>query len=69
MLVQVCLVNRVVGDSSIRGLELLLFNRESKEQLLERDQLHQVLAKETWIFGENFHLTSNEETLNEGLDK
>ncbi len=53
----------------IRGLELLLFNRESKEQLLERDQLHQVLAKETLIFGENFHLTNNEETLDEVLDK
>ena len=53
----------------IRGLELLLFNKESKQQLLERDQLHQVLAKETWIFGENFHLTNNEETLNEVLIK
>jgi hypothetical protein len=53
----------------IRGLELLLFDKKSKEQLLERDQLHQVLAKETWIFGENFHLTNNEETLNEVLDK
>jgi len=28
-----------------------------------------VLAKETWIFGEEFHLTSNEETLNEVLEK
>ena len=36
---------------------------------VERDQLHQVLAKETWIFGEEFHLTSNEETLNEVLVK
>ena len=53
----------------IRGLELLLFDKKSKEQLLERDQLHQVLAKETWIFGENFHLTNNEETLNEVLEK
>lgn len=53
----------------LRGLELLLFDKESKQQLLERDQLHQVLAKETWIFGEEFHLTSNEETLNEVLKK
>ncbi len=53
----------------VRGLELMLFDKESKQQLLERDQLHQVLAKETWIFGEEFHLTSNEDTLNEVLVK
>jgi hypothetical protein len=53
----------------LRGLELMLFGKEAKQQLLERDQLHQVLAKETWIFGEEFHLTSNEETLNEVLRK
>jgi hypothetical protein len=53
----------------LRGLELMLFGKESKKQLLERDQLHQVLAKETWIFGEEFHLTNNEETLNEVLAK
>ena len=53
----------------LRGLEILLFDMDSKQQLLERDQLHQVLAKETWIFGEGFHLTNNEETLNEVLAK
>jgi hypothetical protein len=53
----------------LRGLEVLLFEKESKQQLLERDQLHQVLARETWIFGEEFHLTSNEDTLNEVLTK
>lgn len=53
----------------LRGLEILVFDKESKQQLLERDQLHQVLAKETWIFGEEFHLTNNEETLNEVLAK
>lgn len=53
----------------LRGLELMLFDKESKQQLLERDQLHQVLARETWVFGEEFHLTNNEETLNEVLEK
>jgi len=53
----------------IRGLELMLFGKESKQKLLERDQLHQVLAKETWMFGEEFHLSNNEETLNEVLAK
>jgi hypothetical protein len=53
----------------IRGLELMLFGKDSKQKLLERDQLHQVLAKETWMFGEEFHLSNNEETLNEVLVK
>jgi hypothetical protein len=53
----------------LRGLELMLFDKESKKKLLERDQLHQVLATETWMFGEEFHLSNNEETLNEVLAK
>jgi hypothetical protein len=53
----------------VRGLELMLFGKESKQKLLERDQLHKVLAKETWMFGEEFHLSNNEETLNEVLTK
>jgi hypothetical protein len=53
----------------LRGLECLLFDKETKRIFLERDQLHQILAKETWIFGEEFHLTSDEETLNEVLQK
>lgn len=53
----------------LKALDILLFDRESKKKLLERDQLHHILAKETWIFGEEFHLTHNEETLNDVLDK
>jgi len=62
---------RLVADrlNFLRGLEILLFSRESKERLLERDQLHKILTKETWIFGEEFNLTSNEDTLNEVLEK
>lgn len=53
----------------VRSLEIMLFNKDSRKELLERDQLHKVLAKETWIFGEEFHLTHNEATLNEVLEK
>lgn len=62
---------KLVADrlNFLRGLEILLFDKDSKEQLLERDQLHKILAQETWIFGENFHLTSNEDTLEEVLAK
>jgi len=51
----------------LRGLELLLFDPISKETLLERKQLHRILAPNTWIFGEAFHLTVDDESLNEVL--
>ena len=62
---------KIVADrlNFLRGLEILLFDKDSKEQLLERDQLHKILAKETWIFGENFHLTNDEDSLEEVLNK
>jgi len=53
----------------LRGLELLLFNPESKRQLLERSQLHRILASETWVFGEQFHLTVDDQSLTEVLKK
>lgn len=62
---------KVVADrlNFIRGLELMLFDEKSKKELLERDQLHQIIATETWIFGESFNLTCNEESLNDVLAK
>jgi hypothetical protein len=62
---------KIVADrlNFLRGLKILLFDEDSKKQLLERDQLHKILAQETWVFGENFHLTNNEESLNEVLKK
>lgn len=51
----------------IRGLEILLFEPASRETLLERKQLHRILAHNTWIFGEEFHLTVDDESLNEVL--
>lgn len=53
----------------LRGLELLLFEPLSKETLLERKQLHRILAPNTWIFGEEFHLSVDDESLNEVLNK
>lgn len=53
----------------LRGLELLLFDPLSKETLLERKQLHRILAPNTWIFGEEFHLTVDDESLNEVLNR
>ena len=52
----------------LEGLKNLLFDRETKKSLLERDQLHQILQREAWIFDENFALTVSEATLNEVLN-
>jgi len=49
------------------GLENLLFDKETKRTLLERDQLHKILETEAWIFDENFTLAASEATLNEVL--
>ena len=51
------------------GLENLVFDKETKKKLLERDQLHQILETEAWIFDENFALSGSEERLEEVLQK
>ena len=53
----------------IKGLEQLLFDKETKKTLLERDQLHKILEQESWIFREDFALAGSEDTLNELLEK
>ena len=47
----------------VKGLELLLFKPESTATLLERSQLHRILAGETWIFGEEFNLMGDDSSL------
>jgi len=49
------------------GLENLVYDRETKNKLLERDQLHKIVENEAWIFDENFTLSASEATLNEVL--
>lgn len=53
----------------LRGLEILLFSPETKKQLLERSELHRILARETWIFGEQFNLAVDDQSLTEVLNK
>lgn len=63
--------SKIVTDrlTFIRGLELLLFDPDSKKQLLERRQLHRILAENSWVFGEEFHLTLDDESITELLKK
>lgn len=51
------------------GLENLVFDKESKKKLLERDQLHKILETEAWIFDEEFAMSGSEERLEEVLQK
>lgn len=53
----------------LNGLEALVFDRETKEILLERDQLHKILEKESWLFHEDFGLAGSEQRLEEVLKK
>jgi hypothetical protein len=57
--------SRLVTDrlDFLKGLEELLFHPDSKRELEERSQLHRILEKNTWIFGEEFNLTNSDESL------
>lgn len=51
----------------LRGLEILLYEPESKDQLLERSQLQKILEEHTWLFGEEFTLSVADQSLDEVL--
>lgn len=54
----------------IHALDALLFDRESQKLLKERSQLHRMIAdNNTWIFGEEFNLTVDDQSLTEVLRK
>jgi len=53
----------------LAGLEKLLFDTEEKKSLKERKQLHRMLAPQTWLFGEEFALSVDDQSLNEVLRK
>lgn len=63
--------SKMVADrlQFLAGLKELLFLPESKRSLKERLQLHRMLEGETWIFGEEYLLTSSDENLNTVLRK
>lgn len=53
----------------LRGLHDLIFDKDTKAALLERDQLHKILENEAWLFDENFNISGSEERLEEVLMK
>ncbi|MGH1430471.1 MAG: ATP-binding protein [Neptuniibacter sp.] len=61
--------SKIVSDriKFVSGLEQLIFNY--KDNLKERTQLHRILAKNTWIFGDAFTLSVDDQSLTEVLRK
>ena len=55
--------------NAIQGLRGILFSGDWKKKLLERTQLHRILAKETWIFGEEYFTSGDDEALKAVLQK
>src|SRR5688572_22811676 len=51
----------------LRGLEAMLGDRALRDTFLERDHLHELLAKNTWIFGDAYSLTVSDESLTEAV--
>ena len=63
--------SKVVADrlDFLHGLEILLFEPKSREELKERSQLQKILEEHTWIFGEEFALSVADQGLAEVLRK
>ena len=47
----------------LRGLEEMLSDPDLRAGFLEREHLHELLAKNTWIFGDAYALTASDESL------
>jgi hypothetical protein len=63
--------SKVVADrlEFLRGLKTLVFDPAIKHEVRERTQLHRVIADNTWMFGEQYHLSVDDESLTEVLKK
>ena len=51
----------------VAALEILALDPETRDKLKERSQLHRILARETWVFGEEFALGADDRSLTKVL--
>ena len=51
----------------LSALRVMVFDPESKGMVKERDNLHRILERESWVFGEQFHMMSSEIGLTNAL--
>jgi hypothetical protein len=60
---------KIVADRSkfLTGLDALLFDPEPKKRLKERSQLHRIIAQNCWLFGEEFSLSVDDQSLTTAL--
>ncbi len=62
---------KIIADrlDFLQGLEILVFDPESKKKTLERKHLHKIIAEHTWIFGEEYNLTASDKSLTNVLKR
>lgn len=53
----------------LRGMESLVFDPSTRKATRERTQLHRLVARHAWIFGDQYHLSSDDESLTNVLRK
>ncbi|MFE4198105.1 ATP-binding protein [Paenarthrobacter sp. NPDC056912] len=53
----------------VSGLEEIIYGDDFRKTILERKQLHRILAAETWVFREEYQLTADDTTLKTALDR
>jgi hypothetical protein len=63
--------SKIIADrlEFIKGLETLVFDAEFKHLVRERSQLHRLVAENVWMFGEQYHLSVDDQSLTEVLKK
>jgi len=63
--------SKIVTDrlDFLKGLEYLLYDPQMRPTVKERSQLHKLVSRNTWIFGDEFYLVNNDESLNNVLRK
>lgn len=63
--------SKLVADrlKFLAGLEEIIFSPNTRNTLKERTQLHRILAKNTWVFGNAFTLAVDDKSLTEVLRK
>ena len=68
-LTEIISASRLIANrlAFIEALKLMVFEPELKGKVKERSQLHRILAAETWIFGEEFNLTTDDQSLTSAL--
>jgi hypothetical protein len=63
--------SKIIADrlEFLQGLEALVFDGDLKHAVRERTQLHRIVAENAWMFGEQYNLSVDDQSLTEVLKK